>query len=328
MTTPLGILSAAHVHTDSYARLLSKMDTVELVGVADTDDERGREFATHHGIESLPTDTLLDRVDGVVVCSPNAMHDRWIRAAAEAGVHVLCEKPLATNVETATDVVRICEEAGVHLGLAMPLRFCDAAQAAKARLDTGDLGAVRAVSGTNRGQMPGGWFADPDLAGGGAVMDHTVHIVDLVYHLTGQRVTEVYAEVDTRFHEIPVDDVNVLSMELEDGTQFLLDGSWSRPEHWHTWGDATVELLCADGVLSVDCFDQSLAHTADDGDEPGRRTQFVGTDPNRGLLEDFATAVAENRPPAIPGADGAMATAVVAAAYRSAERGEPVAVEY
>jgi predicted dehydrogenase len=328
MTVPLGILSAAHVHTDSYARLLAGYNDVDFVGVADTDASRGRATADRHDTEFLDPATLLDRVEGVLVCSANAEHGRWIPAAAEAGVHVLSEKPLATDAATSQELVDVCKSAGVHLGLAMPLRFCDAAVAAKDRLSSGAIGELCAVSGTNRGQMPGGWFSDPDLAGGGAVIDHTVHIVDLVYHLTGHEVVEVYAEVTTRFHEIVVDDVNVLSMELDDGSQFLLDGSWSRPENWHTWGDATVELTGTAGVLSVDCFGQQCYHTADSGERAGFNSAFYGTDPNRGLLADFVDAVRADRSPCIDGRDGVMAVAVIDAAYRSAERGEPVAVEF
>lgn len=328
MTIPIGILSTAHLHSETYAEQLAASDDAELVGIADTDAERGRSFAERHDTAHWSPDDLLQRVDGVVICSENAAHVEWIEAAADAGVHVLCEKPLATDVAHAASVVEYCDDAGVELGVAMPLRFSDATRDAKSRLAADDIGDLCAVSGTNRGQFPGGWFGEPDRAGGGAVMDHTVHIVDLVYHLTGHEVVEVYAELGTRFHDIPVEDVNVLSMELDDGTQFLLDGSWSRPETWHTWGDATVEVVGTHGVLSVDCFAQSLWHTADAGKQPGISSEFWGTDPNKGLIDDFVTAVTEDRAPAIPGRDGVMAVAVVDAAYRSAERGEPVPVEY
>lgn len=328
MTARIGILSAAHLHSESYAEHLAATDAAELVGIADTDTERGRSLSERHGSEYCSPDDLLQRADGVVICSENADHVDWIEAAADAGVHVLCEKPLATDVESAASVVELCNDAGIELGVAMPLRFSDATRDAKSRLEADEIGDICVVSGTNRGQFSGGWFGDPDRAGGGAVMDHTVHIVDLVYHLTEREVVEVYAEIGTRFHDIPVEDVNVLSMELDDGIQFLLDGSWSRPENWHTWGDATVEFVGTDGVLSVDCFAQSLWHTADAGEQTGISSEFWGTDLNRGLIDDFVTAVTEDRAPEIPGQDGVRAVAVVDAAYRSAERGEPVRVKY
>jgi predicted dehydrogenase len=328
MTVSLGILSAAHLHSNAYASVVDGLDDAELVGVADDDEERGREFAADHDTEFAAAGDLLEAADGVVVCSANADHVRWVEAAADAGVDVLCEKPLAPEVAEAERIVGTCEAAGVHLGVAMPLRFSHPARDTKERLTEGELGELRAISGTNRGKMPDGWFADPDASGGGAVLDHTVHIVDLVHWLTGERVSEVYAETATRIHDVPVEDVNVLSMELTDGTQFSLDGSWSRPERWDFWGDATVELVGDDAVLSVDCFDQTFEHTRDGEAADGVQSVYWGTDPNEGLIADFADAVLDGRPPEISGSEGVDAVRVVAAAYESAERGEPVAVTY
>ena len=208
----------------------------------------------------------------------------------------------------------------------MPLRFSDPVRRAERALEADDIGTVHAITGTNRGQMPGGWFVEAAQSGGGAITDHTPHIVDLVHHLTGERIVEVYTESGTRFHDIPVEDVNLLSMELSDGTQATLDGSWSRPDEWPTWGGATLELLGTDGVLSVDCFDQTVEYVGSaDGDV---RWPFWGTDSDAALVADFAAAVREDRPPATTGREGVAVVAVIDAAYRSVEQGEPVAVEY
>lgn len=130
---------------------------------------------------------------------------------------MFCEKPLAPVVEEAEHVVETCEAAGVDLGVTMPLRFSRLARNVKKRLVAGELGEVCAISRTNRGKMPGGWFADPE-ASGGAVMDPTVHIADPVHWLTGERVSEVYAETAMRMHDLSVEDVNVFSVELTDET--------------------------------------------------------------------------------------------------------------
>jgi predicted dehydrogenase len=327
MSVRIGILSAAHVHTDAYASLLGEMDDAELVGVADDNAERGRETAERYGVDHLNAADLLEQVDAAVVCSTNATHREWVEQAAAAGVDVLCEKPLSTNPEDAHAMVEVCEKAGVHLGVAMPLRFSEPVKEAETALANDAVGSLHTISGTNRGRMPGGWFADPDAAGGGAATDHTVHIVDLVHHLTGSRVAEVYAELGTRFHDIAVEDVNVLSMELEDGTQFLLDGSWSRPDSWRTWGEAGLELHGDGGNVCVNCFGQRLTHTAG-GENAGTHAVFWGTNPDAGLITDFVDSVREDRPPETTGEDGVEAVAVVAATYESAERGEPVGVEY
>ncbi|WP_306061616.1 Gfo/Idh/MocA family protein [Natronococcus wangiae] len=327
MTVSVGILSVAHVHADEYARLLAARDDVEFAGIADEDVDRGRETADRHGVDYVPdADALLDRIDGALVCSTNARHAEWIDRAADADVDVLCEKPLAPSVEAARGIVDRWRDAGIGLGVAMPLRFSEPARRAKAALESGEIGTVLSISGTNRGRMPGGWFVEPDEAGGGAVMDHTVHVVDLVSHIIGERVEEVYAETGTRFHEIDVEDVNVLSMRLTDGTTFLLDGSWSKPDAWHTWGDAAVEFVGSEGTIAVDCFDRSLRHTKASGEDEGVHSVFCGTDPNAGLIRDFVASVADGRELAVAPTDALEAVAVVEAAYESAATGQPVEV--
>lgn len=325
MTVPLGILSVEHLHADAYAAHLSDLEGATLVGVADADADRAREKAAEYDTEAYDPADLLERVDGVVVCSANADHQMWVERAAEAGVDVLCEKPLAPTVEAARAAVDACEAAGVNLGVAMPLRFSQPLRNAKVAVDDGALGQLEFLSGTNRGQMPGGWFADPERAGGGAVMDHTVHVLDAVRWITGEDVREVYLETGTRFHDVEVEDVNFLSMELADGTSFTLDGSWSKPDEYDTWGDATLRLVGRDGVLSVDCFDQTIKQTRDTGD-PGVHSVFWGPDPNRGLVRDFADAVRDDRPPSKTGSDAVRDVEVIRAAYESARRGEPVVV--
>lgn len=324
MTTSIGICSVAHPHASAYADILSTLDDVEFAGVADENATRGREFADDHGTWFRSGETLLETADGVVVCSANADRDRWIRPAAKAGVDILSEKPLSTSAAGARALSATCVDAGVALSVAMPLRHSVPAQQVRERLDA--VGPLLALSGTNRGHFPGGWFADPDRSGGGAIMDHTVHIVDLVHWLTDSRVASVYAESATRFTDAEVEDVNVLSMTLADGTPFLLDGSWSKPDEWESWGDATLEVTGSDGVVKLDCFAQRFRVTRD-ADPSGVSSVFYGTDPNRVMLERFVETV-HGSAPACPGSDAVEALAVVDAAYESITSGAPVTVDY
>ena len=327
MSVDVGLLSTAHLHANSYGPMIADLDDATLVGVADADEERGQEAADRYGTAHYGREELLDRVDAAVVCSTNADHADHVAACADAGVDVLCEKPLATSYEEALEMVDRCASANVALGVAMPLRFSGPVGELADAITSGRLGDIHAINGTNRAVMPGGWFADPDAAGGGAMVDHTPHIVDLVHELTGERVAEVHAEGGTRFHDIPVDDVNVLSMELTDGTAFLLDGSWSRPDNWPTWGGATLEVTGTEGAAAADCFSQYLTYTGA-AKETDVRELFYGSNPNVGLVEDFVDAVRDGRVPETTGEEGADVVAVIDAAYRSLEQGRPVSVEY
>jgi len=324
----VGILSAAHVHTDAYATHLADFEDVEFVGVADDDGERGRATAERHGVPYHSTDDLLDRLDAAVICSENARRPGWFEAAVEAGVHVLSEKPLAGDRDQAETITDVYEDGDVTAGLVMPLRFLPIAERAKSKYDAGAIGDVQFLTGTNRGNMPGGWFADPELSGGGAVMDHTVHILNLVRWITGREVREVYAASGTHFHDIPVEDVNVLSMTLDDDTPFTLDGSWSRPEELEIWGDATLEVLGTDGVIAIDPHEAMIRRVRDTGDEPGSQLLPYGLDENRRSLRDFLAAVREGRDPRSTIEGGRREMAVLEAAYESIETDDPVVVDY
>src|SRR5205085_9251107 len=131
----------------------------------------------------------------------------------QAGRHVLCEKPLATTLEDGQEMISACREAGVQLMTAFPCRFSPAMVRLKATLDTGKIGDVIAIRGTNRGRCPFDWFVNLPLSGGGAVIDHTVHVTDLMRWLLGREVTSVYAESSNRMYSQEFDDTGMLTME-------------------------------------------------------------------------------------------------------------------
>lgn len=321
----VGILSAAHLHVTAYATHLAALDDVELAGIADEDPDRARAFSDEFAIPHREADELLADCEAAVVCAPNANHRTWVERAADADVPVLCEKPLATSTADAVAMVEHCRAAGVELGVAMPLRFSPPARRAREAL--ANLGELQFVVGWNRGMLPDGWFLDPEAAGGGAVQDHTVHLLDLVRWFTDTEVREVYAETATGRADLAVEDVNVLSMALTDGTPFTLDGSWSKPDGWHTWGDAGAELVGTEGVVEFEHTASAFELTRDDAD-PTQQTVAYGADANERLVRDFIAAVRDGRPPETTGADGVREVAVVEAAYESAELNEPVTVEY
>jgi UDP-N-acetylglucosamine 3-dehydrogenase len=334
----IGLVSFAHMHGASYAGALARMPGVEIVGVADDDAARRRDMAARYaggrafdGVQAL----LAEKPDGIVVCSENARHREFTVPALEAGVAVLCEKPLAATLEDGRAMVRTARERGAHLATAFPCRFHPAAARTRRAMQGGEVGVVRAVSATNHGQVPPGWFTDPAQSGGGAVMDHTVHVVDLLRWMTGAEVRSVYALNGNLRTDLPVEDLGIVSMAMSNGVVATLDASWSRPGHFPTWGDVTMEVIGEEGTLSLDLFAQShavyRARVGADGapaEPAGQPVQWMnwGDDMDRGLVDDFVAALREGRAPSVTGEDGLAALEVTVAAYRSIERGEPVAL--
>lgn len=326
MSVKIGIMSVAHMHAFSYAAALQELATAELVGIADHEPTRAQEAARKFGTRAFASyeDLLASELDAVIIGSENVRHRDLVEMAAAAGRHVLCEKPLATSKADGQAMIEACRKSGVQLMTAFPCRFSPAMTRLKAAVDAGQVGAVAAMRGTNRGRCPFGWFTDLSLSGGGAVIDHTVHVTDLMRWLLGREVRRVHAEISRRMFGQGFDDTGFLTLEFDGGVFATLDSSWSRPKSFPTWGDVTLSVVGEKGVLSLDMFSQNLVVYSD-------RTCGVswvpwGSNIDLLMVSAFVDAIAGGEPVPVTGMDGLRAAEVALAAYRSAEAGRPVEV--
>ncbi|CEG26445.1 Gfo/Idh/MocA family protein [Bacillus sp. B-jedd] len=319
----IGIISFAHMHAMSYASAINRMEGATLAGIADDNEERGRKYAEDFNTAYFKNyeDLLAADIDAVIVTSENSLHHKHTIAAAKAGKHVLCEKPLATNLEDMEDMIRECEANGVFLGTAFPVRFNTPIQQAKRIVEQGVLGDILAIKGTNRGTNPGGWFIEKEKSGGGAVLDHTVHVVDIMRWFTGAEVKEVYAEIGSVYSGKPIDDCGIVSMEFTNGMIATLDCSWSRNDAYPTWGDVTLELIGTKGTLKVDAFAQKVDFYSN---SEGVKWIGWGDDMDTGLIENFVKSVKEGKPPLATGHSGLKAVEAALAAYESFDKKRPV----
>ncbi len=323
MATRIGIISFAHMHSLSYAHCLKQLVDVDFVGIADDDAERAARMARQFEVPAMAEDDLLSEVDGVVITTENVGHKKKTVKAAAAGVHVLCEKPLSVSMADGQAMIDACGEAGVQLMQAFPCRYGPAYQEAQRMMDEGAIGDIVAIKGTNRGRNPGGWFVEPELSGGGATVDHTVHIADLIRAITGDEYDTVYCEQDRFFNpELKCDDTGLISMRMKGGAFATLDCSWSRPPHYPVWGDATLYVVGTKANVDVDLFIERL-----DVYRNADRSYVwdaYGHAPDLGLVADFARCVAGGEPVPVTGEDGLRALEVALAAHESARTGEVV----
>jgi predicted dehydrogenase len=328
MTARIGLLGVAHLHVDAYIANLDATGAT-VVGVTDHDPVRGRQWATAHGVPwfDSPAELLAAGVDGVVVCSENSRHLPLVQAAAAAGVAVLCEKPLATTEEDSRAVVEACREAGVPLMTAFPSRFNPVMRDGIAEVHSGRLGGVLSAVGVNQGKMPmaeRAWFVDPAQSGGGALIDHVVHLADLLRWLLGSDPVEVYAVANRVLHGqvVSVETGGLVVLTFADGTYASIDSSWSRPERYPTWGGMALELVCEKGVLSLDAFSQFA--TVYGGTQGDLAWAAWGSDSNQGMIDEFVSVCAGGAVPSVTGEDGLAATRIAFAALESARTGQPV----
>ncbi len=322
----IGIMSFAHMHALGYAAALKELDGVEFVGIADDDPARAKTMARKFRVKAFPTfaEMLATDMDGVIVCSENAKHRLHAVTAAQSEKHVLCEKPIATNKGDAEAIVEVAKRSGIKLMIAFGCRFHPAYKRLKQRVQRGELGKILAVKGTNHGVCPGGWFVDTDLSGGGSVIDHTVHVLDLLRDLTGAEATRVYAEISNQMYGGDFDDTGIISVDFSNKMFATIDASWSRPKTGPFWGDVDMDVTGTEGVADMEMFAQKIGVFTT---KTGRSAeQYWGENTDLALVAGFVRCIAEDTAPEITGDDGVKALEVALAAYESAKSGRSVSL--
>ena len=325
MPLRVGLLTAAHMHVAGYAAACKHHSDVELIGMWDDNAARGQSFTDARSIPFFASlDELLEGVDAVIVTSENMRHAELSVKAAEAGKHILCEKPLAATERDGMLILDAVEKAGVKLMTAFPCRYSPVFQLLKQRVGAGEIGAIRAICATNRGRCPFGWFVETELSGGGAMIDHVVHVTDLLRDLLGEEPVRVQAQTGSNVYGKDWEDTAMLTIEFASGIFATLDSSWSRPSSYHTWGDVTMNVVGEAGVIELDMFGQSVQRYAH-GDITHTSNGY-GTDLDAAMVDDFVRACLDDRPVSISGFDGMQAARVALAGYKSVVLGQPVSI--
>lgn len=311
----VGVISFEHMHALSYTNALKSIPDVELVGIADSDNFRGTEMATRFNTRYFEDyrELLKTDINGVIVCTCNKLHAPITIDAAKAKKHIMVEKPFSVSYEEAEAMLNACRENEVKVMTAFPLRFNQAIIDAKKAVDCGEIGKILCITGINHGKIPSGWFLDKNLAGGGAVMDHTVHVADLMRMFTGSEVKTVYAESGALIHNKGIDDCGLLNVEFENGVFGTIDTSWAHHKHYTIWPEVYMEIVGTEGVLVVDAFKQTeRVYT-----ENGVNDDVWGSDGDLGLVREFVEVLRTGKEPQVTGVDGARAMEIALTAYKS-----------
>jgi predicted dehydrogenase len=312
----VGLVTCAHLHVLSYIHCLKDHPSAKVVGIWDHDPERGQAFAEKQGIPFCESyDALLEQSDAVTIVSENNLHAEHGIKAAKAGKHILCEKPLVTREEDGVAFIEAARANNVRLMTAFPCRFSPAYQSLKSRVRAGEIGALAAVCATNRGSCPGGWFIRKELSGGGAMIDHVVHVADLLQDLLGEEPSSVQAQVGNNIYGQDWEDTAMVTLQYPSGIFATLDSSWSRPKTYRTWGDVTMNVVGESGVIEMDMFGQEIHHYH--RGTPTHSVASYGANLDAFMVEEFLSAIREEREPLVTGEDGLKAAKVALAAYAS-----------
>lgn len=247
----IGCGNIAESHINAY----KKNPNAEVVAICDINEKALGLFGDRHGIdrrytsveELLAKETELDAAD---VCTWNCNHAKCSIAASKAGLHVLCEKPMATSAEEAEEMLAAAKEAGKLLMVEFSMRFGNNALITKDYIDKGFMGDIYYTKATylrDKG-TPGGWFRDKERSGGGTLLDIGVHVLDLTRYFMGNpKPVSVYAatydklgplgNVKNAFGWMPLDskdsdpcnveDLAIAMIRYENGAVTMLETSYS-----------------------------------------------------------------------------------------------------
>lgn len=336
----VGVLSFAHYHANFWSEAFRDDSRVRFEGVWDADTTRGAEAAGRFGVAFEPDlDALLDRVDAVAICSETAQHRPLIERASRRGKHILCEKPLATNLADADAIAEAVMAAGVTFMQSFPKRFDPVNHEIKRLVDDGALGRIwlaRVRHGHRHGlseDFTRGWWADPTQGGGGTLIDEGVHAADFLRWLFGDPDT-VQATLSSAALSLPVEDTAVAVFRWSNGLVAEVATGWM----FHA-ADVSVEIYGTEGSVllsGVDIASRDVegngpylrVSTTRDGERrwtvsPATPRFVAGRFHHQNALR-FVDSLVEGRRPPITLEDGRAALVMILAAYEAARRGATV----
>ena len=229
-TLRLGIVGTGAI-SRAYAEAVKDIDGVVLASACDTNAPAVAEFGDLTGCNvytNLIKMLVVEDLDGVVVCTPPATHEQVASAALEAGAHVLCEKPLAIDIESADRMTALALRNGLLITMASKFRFVDDVRKARELAASGLIGEVVLVENafTSSVDMARRWNSDPAMSGGGVLIDNGTHSVDILRFFLGQ-LRDVKAWEGRRLQTPRVEDTVRLFARNECGVIGTADLSWS-----------------------------------------------------------------------------------------------------
>ncbi len=273
-------------------------------------------------------------VEAVYIASPVNCHLKQVQAAAAAGKHILCEKPLAMNLAQTKEAVAACKKAKVYLQEGYMMKFHGAHAAIKQMIDQGRLGRIvymRAQLSCWYPQMPGAWRQDPKLGGGGALIDMATHLYDLLAWFAGP-VRRVAAMVNTLVQDYKSDDASTTLLEFKSGAQATVDcfycipdeASRTRLEVYGSQGAVLTEGTIGQsvgGMLEALQLAGAAGYDAQQSKDVARKFQkvpFPKVNPYTAECSYFADCILQGRPPALNDGRNALTIAELTdKAYRS-----------
>lgn len=341
----IGIIGCGKIAQVRHIPEYAENPDAELRAFYDLDTARAKELAEKYGARAYDTAEALladPEIDAVSICAANYAHAELTMKALDAGKHVLCEKPMATNLADCEAMVECAKKNGKFLMIGHNQRLAKAHSTAKQLIDDGLIGSIvsfRTTFGHGGPETwsisPGKnvWFFDKKRAAMGAMADLGVHKTDLIQYLTGQRVVRTTARLvtlDKRFEDgslITVDDNAVCIYEMSGGAFGTMTASWT----YYGAEDNSTILYGTKGIMRIyDDPAHSIVVTLADGTVQNYDVEQIQTNDNQtksGVIDLWIECLKNNMPPEISGESALSAMRAVFASIESSETGKTVEIE-
>ncbi|MGQ9732184.1 MAG: Gfo/Idh/MocA family protein [Candidatus Zipacnadales bacterium] len=320
-----------------HAKSVLAAEGAELVACCDIVEEKAKAFAQEYGIKYVYRDLedmlRQDDVQAVCICTPSGLHAQHGIAAAQAGKHIMCEKPLDVTLEAIDALIRTAEECKVKLGGIFQRRTYPVSHLVRDAVRTGKIGKVvlgdcyQKLYRSHEYYASGDWRATWELDGGGALMNQGVHGIDLLCWIMG-RVKRVCAFTRHLVRNIPVEDTAVAIVEYETGALGVIEGTTSVTPGEHTRfefnGDDGTIILEESKILKWHCGEEREPPEIKEVDTGGGGVAdptAIGAGGHMVLIQDLVNAIKEDREPMIPGREARRAVELILAIYASERSG-------
>jgi predicted dehydrogenase len=309
----------------AYVDALAAMSDARLVAVADLRIEAATALAEACGATPFTSHHELirrSRCDAVIVCTPPRFHAEVTIDLLDAGIAVLCEKPLSISLDAARSMIDCAGRRGVLLSMASKFRYVPAVSAARALVLEGVIGELLEVENAFSGRvdMTRRWNSDPWQSGGGVIIDNGTHSADVVRFLAGP-VHSVFAAQGRRMQPSSVEDSAHMILRCQAGILATVDLSWSADRML----DWFVRLHGSEGVIEIGWRESRLRRTG------GSWTGFAGGYDKQlafsRQLSEFCRSLRGDSGLLVSGEEALHAVSVIQAAYLSISRGSWVGID-
>jgi UDP-N-acetyl-2-amino-2-deoxyglucuronate dehydrogenase len=316
----------------------------DLVAVCDIDREKGEAFAERYGTDFfLEYKQMLVQagIDVVSICTPSGLHSEMTVAAAKAGVHVLCEKPMAITVPQIDAMLRAAKTADIKLEVIFQRRTYETTRIVRQAVQAGILGQMTLGDAylkyyrSPAYYKSADWRATWELDGGGALMNQGVHGIDVLAWVMGD-VKSVYAKAEAKVRDIEVEDTCVALVTFKNGAFGVIEGTTSsnpgEETEFHFHGDKGTIILDDDGIKKwAIAEDRSVIAINDEEKCVIRKAPSATADPttigragHQAQVNDLSQVILEDLEPMITGDSARKAVELILAIYESAQTGEEV----